>query len=90
MKTTYANGAVVCTSPSRLGDHAYPREAIAKGLYQGKAIVRFRVDGEHVEVLRVQASDPVFEAAATDIVRGFTCKSERLIYFDVPLQFRFE
>lgn len=71
-----------------MGDTVYPRDAVQRGINEGKVIVRFTVDGSTLNVTSVIASDPAFVGPATAAVKKLTCQVERVAEFELPLTYR--
>jgi hypothetical protein len=84
-----ARARVACPNYERvLGESSYPRDAIARGIESGSALVRFDVVDSHVRVLSVTSSDPTFGATAQALVRQFECHVDQPTTFEVPLTWR--
>jgi hypothetical protein len=66
----------------------YPRAAIIRGLAEGRATVRFRVDGRRVEIVDVIATDPAFGEAAAGVVQRYQCAVDRVTTFEMAFAYR--
>lgn len=67
---------------------AYPRDAVTRGIDEGRVVVRFTIAGSTVTIVSAVASDPAFANVAVSIVRSFVCNVERPTEFEIPFTFR--
>jgi protein TonB len=88
------NASVVCANyRTAMGDAAFPREALRRGLEQGDAMIQFTLtaDGRVSHVEAVQASNPVFARASEAIVATFQCRGQgHDVVVQVPFSYRVE
>lgn len=66
----------------------FPRQAIVKGLVDGQVTVKFRVDGQKMDVLEVTASDPIFAEAASQVVLRYQCSVPQPVVFEMAFWYR--
>ena len=77
----------------KMGDVAYPREAVKAGLDRGEATIRFTVGagGEIKDITAVSQSNRAFGRAASAIVQEFKCIGQgRDVIFEVPFVYRLD
>lgn len=77
----------------KMGESAYPRDAIREGINHGDAVVRFTVGptGTIKDITIVSQSNRAFGRAAEAVVRGFQCLGQgRDVIFEVPFGFKLD
>ena len=82
-----------CTNYAKVLQQAgYPRRALELKLYEGSALVEFKIGNNQVaDVKVIRASHPVFADEAMRIVAAFTCNadaSSHVVSVRVPFQWR--
>jgi protein TonB len=86
--------SVACSNyHSAMGDAAFPREALRRGLERGNALIQFTLtaDGRVTHVETVHASNPIFAHASEAIVAKFHCRGQgRDVAVRVPFDYRVE
>ncbi|HZW72011.1 MAG TPA: energy transducer TonB, partial [Caldimonas sp.] len=86
------NASVACSNyRTAMGDAAFPREALRRGLEHGDALIQFTLtaDGHVTRVEAVQASNPVFAHASEAIVATFQCRGQgHDVVVRVPFDYR--
>jgi protein TonB len=86
--------SVACSNyHTAMGDAAFPREALRRGIEHGDALIRFTLtaDGHVTHVEAVHASNPVFAHASEAIVATFQCRGQgRDVVVQVPFDYRVE
>ena len=83
---------VACSNyQTAMGDAAFPREALRRGLDRGEALVQFTLtaDGRVTHVETVRASNRIFAHASEEIVSKFECRGQgRDVVVRVPFDYR--
>lgn len=88
------SAGVVCANfRTAMGDAAFPREALRRGLDKGEALVEFTLGatGRIRDVRAVHASHPVFARSSMRIVQAFECAGQgHDLVVQVPFSYRLE
>jgi hypothetical protein len=66
---------------------AFPRDAVARGIMDGKVVARFEIDGSSLKVLSLDASDPAFTPVVSGILGRFRCHTDKPTVFEIPFTF---
>lgn len=77
----------------KMGESAYPHEAIRRGITHGEADIRFTVSpaGEIKNITTVRQTNNVFGRQAQAVVREFQCIGQgRDVIFEVPFVFKLD
>ncbi|MEO8311930.1 MAG: energy transducer TonB [Caldimonas sp.] len=86
--------SVACSNyRTKMGDAAFPREAVRKGIDRGTALIQFtlRADGRVDNIVSINASNPIFARASKRIVAEFRCTGQgRDVLVRVPFSYRLE
>ena len=84
-------GVACANYRTAMGDAAFPREALRRGLDRGNALIQFTLtaDGRVTNVEAVRASNAVFAHASEAIVATFQCRGQgRDVVVRVPFDYR--